>query len=152
VAERRLLSLASLEEILPEVRRLQKGHETVGQWSLAQICNHLAMAFSVVAAGPRVVESASATQEERDRHAGIRQRFFALERFPDGRDSPPPLVPGDGLDEHHEAEELASALARFSAAGGPFPAHPRIGPLSRDEWVWFHRMHAAHHLGFVVPR
>jgi hypothetical protein len=152
VAERRLLSFASLDEIMPEVTRLLQGHKTAGQWSLAQICNHLAMAFNSVAGGVPVGQEATSPDDERERHAGIRQSFLALDRFPDGRISPPRLVPGEGLDSYQEAASLADAVARFIAAEGRFPAHPRIGPLTKDEWVRFHCLHTAHHLGFVVPR
>ena len=38
---RRTLRFNSLDEVMPEVERLLKGHSTVGTWSLAQICRHL---------------------------------------------------------------------------------------------------------------
>ena len=83
--------------------------------------------------------------------AKIRAGFFAAERFPDGRQVPAPFDPKPGLDAAHEAQSLARAIERFRSATGPFPAHPIIGPLSRDEWLRFHTMHAEHHLGFAVP-
>ena len=43
--ERRALSFTSLAEVMPEVDRLFQGHRTVGNWSLGQICNHLAGAL-----------------------------------------------------------------------------------------------------------
>ena len=39
---RRAIQFESLDEIMPEVDRLLEGHTTVGNWSLAQICRHLA--------------------------------------------------------------------------------------------------------------
>jgi hypothetical protein len=31
---------------MPDVQRLLAGHRTVGRWSLAQICNHLAASIT----------------------------------------------------------------------------------------------------------
>ena len=39
---RRSLTFASLDEVMPDVDRLLRGHTTVGNWSLGQICGHLA--------------------------------------------------------------------------------------------------------------
>lgn len=42
-------------------------------------------------------------------------------------------------------------IARFAAFAEPLPAHPHLGPMTRDEWGRFHCLHCAHHLSFVVP-
>ena len=39
---RRTLSYGSFDEMMLDVERLLEGHTTVGNWSLAQICRHLA--------------------------------------------------------------------------------------------------------------
>ena len=39
---RRTLSYGNLDDIMPDVERLLDGHTTVGNWSLAQMCQHLA--------------------------------------------------------------------------------------------------------------
>jgi hypothetical protein len=43
--ERRTLRYESLDQVMPDVERLLEGHTTVGTWSLAQICRHLANAM-----------------------------------------------------------------------------------------------------------
>jgi hypothetical protein len=143
--QRRQLSFKSLDDVMPEVERLLKGHAVAGQWSLAQICNHLATTIRVTARP--AAEVGQATPEQ----AAMRTGFFAGGRFPEGRQSPAPFVPRPDLNAAEEAESLVSAIERFHSASGPFPAHPFIGPLSRDEWLRFHTMHAEHHLGFAVP-
>ena len=40
--ERRTLRFDRFDDIMPDVERLLAGHATVGAWSLAQICRHLA--------------------------------------------------------------------------------------------------------------
>ena len=39
---RRTLRYVSFDEVMPDVERLLAGHRTVGNWTLAQICQHLA--------------------------------------------------------------------------------------------------------------
>ncbi len=147
MAERRELSFADLGEAVAEVDRLLAGYVTVGRWSLGQICNHLGTAFRLQLDG-----NPGPTPVRRAREA-LRVRFFRMGRFPDGVEVPlPALLPGPGLDDLAEADALREAIARFLSAPGPFPPHPVLGPLTRDEWTRFHGMHAAHHLGFALPR
>ncbi len=143
---RRRLSFQALDEIMPEVQRLLKGHAVAGQWSLGQICNHLSGAIRLTAR-----PTSSAVPPATPEQAALKERFFAAGVFPDGRQSPPPFVPREDLDLAAEVASLASAIERFQGATGPYPSHPYLGPLSREEWLRFHCMHAAHHLGFSSP-
>ncbi|MES1213417.1 MAG: DUF1569 domain-containing protein [Singulisphaera sp.] len=145
MATRRPLEFQSLEEVMPDVERLLAGHGTAGQWSLAQICNHLAMALRSTARPPR--EMPAATPEQ----SVLKKRFFSQKAFPPGRPAPAPFVPRDDLDIDTEVAALADAIKLMLAADGPFPSHPYLGPLSREEWLRFHTMHAEHHLSFAVP-
>ncbi len=142
---RRQLRFASLDEVMPEVERLLAGHATVGAWSLGQILDHLAFALDRVARGPAASEPPTAEQQE------VHRRFFAGDRFPDGIELPSAFSPPPNDDPGAAAEALRAAIAAFAARTAPFPAHPRLGPLTGEEWVKLHRMHCAHHLGFVVP-
>jgi hypothetical protein len=145
MANQRQLSFQSLEDVMPEVERLIKGHALAGQWSLGQICSHLAGAIRLTARSPSTAHPATPEQ------AALKEQFFAAGVFPQGRSSPAHFVPADNLDLSAEVASLARAIEKFQNFTGPFPAHPYLGPLSRDEWVRFHAMHAAHHLGFAAP-
>src|SRR5689334_10556595 len=61
---RRPLSFAALEEVMPDVDRLMRGHTTVGHWSLGQICSHLAQAFRFTVDGfpPRLSRRGSSAR------------------------------------------------------------------------------------------
>jgi hypothetical protein len=145
MAERRTLSFASLDEVMPEVERLLAGHATTGRWSLGQICHHLAAAFRLIQEGDPGIRLEPLPE-------AVRRRFLRRERFPDGVEIPhPALRPPAGLDDRAGADALRAALARFAAAEDPFPPHPSLGPLTRDEWARFHCLHCGHHLGFAVP-
>jgi len=145
MSTRRELSFQDLNQVMPEVERLLTGHTELGQWSLAQICNHLSTTIRLTA------RAASNVPESTPEQTAIRQAFFAGGVFPAGRQAPAPFVPQPGLDASTEAHSLAESIKRFQAATGPYPAHPFLGPLTAAEWHRFHTMHAAHHLGFVAP-
>jgi hypothetical protein len=132
--------------VLPEVERLLAGHTTAGRWTLGQICNHLATAIRLTLDVP-----ARLTEQTREQDI-TRRRFFQQGRFPEGMEAPiPVLLPRSDLDARSEAEALRGAIDRLVSASGLLPAHPRLGPLTKEEWVRFHCMHCAHHLGFAEP-
>jgi hypothetical protein len=146
MAGRRDLTFASLDDVMPEVERLLAGHTTVGRWTLGQICNHLASALRLTLEAPP--SPAEPTREQRV----ARRLYFRSGRFPDGMEAPVRVLqPQPGLDAATETEALREAIARFASTTGPFPAHPVLGPLTREEWIRFHSLHCAHHLGFVRP-
>ena len=148
---RRSIAFVGLDEIMPEVDRLLGGHVRSGRWSLGQILHHLATAIKLIADGDHPPPGPLDPEMAR-RFEVRRRRFFSTGRFPEGVEVPiPALEPPLDADERAEAESLRSVLRRFQEAGGPFPAHPVLGPLSKEEWAAFHRLHCAHHLGFVRP-
>ncbi len=143
--ERRTLSFNSLEEVIPEVERLLAGHATVGEWSLGQILHHLATAI-------RVSRRGRPNPEARPVSEPFREQFFRSRRFPEGMQAPHPrLIPPTDADARVQLEELRTAITQWTLAPGPFPDHPLLGPLSKDEWSDFHCIHCAHHLSFAVP-
>jgi Protein of unknown function (DUF1569) len=147
MAERRTLEFTSLTDVMPEVERLLAGHITVGAWSLGQICHHLATAIRLTVDAP--IRRREATREQ----DVARRLFFRSDEFPEGMEAPiPALVPPPDRDAPTEADALRVEIHRFLAADGPLPAHPRLGPMTKDEWVRFHCMHCSHHLGFALPK
>ena len=140
MTSQRTLSVANLDQITTEVDRLLAGHVTVGEWSLGQICHHLALALH----GARRVGRCPRPPPSRRRCASdsLRQVF--------------PQAPGacghaaeSRSRRAEEAERLRRAIEHFKQSQGPYPAHPALGPLDREEWLRFHCMHAAHRLGFA---
>jgi hypothetical protein len=144
--ERRSVSFSSLEEVVSDVEKLLTGHATVGEWSLGQILYHLATAIRLSRRGrpdpvsPPVSES-------------LRHDFFYSHRFPEGMQAPHPrLLPPHDADARVQFEELRNAIVHWTKASGPFPAHPLLGAMNKDEWTEFHYIHCAHHLSFAIPR
>ncbi len=145
---RRSISFKTFDEIMPDVERLLDGHSTVGNWSLAQICCHLATVMR------RVVDLPASTPQDPSQWVGEEQKRQVLEsgHVPEGMPGPQEVIPSHTLGEREEAEGLRQAIAHYRASSGPVIAHRRFGPLTRDEWDRIQLIHVAHHLSFAVPR
>jgi hypothetical protein len=132
---------------MPDVERLLQGHSTVGNWSLAQICRHLATVMR------RVVDLPASAPRDPSRWVGEEQKrqFFESGTFAEGIPTSPSLVPADALNQREEAEELRQAIAHYKDSPGPVIPHILLGFLTREQWDRFHCIHAAHHFSFVVP-
>lgn len=148
MAERRTLSFARLDDILPDVERLLAGHATVGRWSLGQICNHLAATIrSSVEGFPT-----HAPWLLRRTVGPLAFRWIDRSgRLPPNVKAPVYLVPQPGLDARAEAEALRAAIARFQTLPGPVGEHPFFGPVTPAQWARIHCLHCAHHLSFARP-
>lgn len=144
---RRTLEFRSFDDVMPDVERLLAGHTTVGKWSLAQICRHLATVLR------RVVDLPASTPHDPSKVLGPEKKREVLETgiLPEQLPAPPEILPGEVLDERAEAEGLRQALAYYQASPGPVIPHRLFGPLSREEWDRLQRAHLAHHLSFAVP-
>jgi hypothetical protein len=145
---RRALTFASLDEVMPYVDRLLEGYTTVGNWSLAQICEHLARSINCTIDGfpvraPWIVRKTLGRL--------LLWRILRTGRFAEGMKAPAEYQPAGGGDERAAAEGLRAALRRFATHAGPLVEHPMGGWVSREVWVRFHCIHCAHHLSFAVP-
>ncbi len=144
---RRVLRYESFDEVMPDVERLLDGHRTVGNWTLAQICQHLAAVLR-----RHVDLPASTTFDPADRvPEEQKRRMLESGALPEGIGAPPGVLPEAPLDEREEAEGLREAIAYYRASPGPAIPHRVLGPLTREEWDWFELAHLAHHLSFAVP-
>lgn len=148
MAERRALTFATLDRVMPEVDRLLEGHETLGQWSLGQICNHLATAVTYSVDGFPMLAPWIVRKTIGAVHRG---QVLKTGRMAAGRKLPVKYQPRPGLDARAEAEALRATLQFYAANQDPLKLHPFFGRLTRDEWDRLHAIHCAHHLSFVLP-
>ena len=146
-AGRRPLQFQGIDEILSDVEQLQRGHATVGQWSLAQICRHLATVMR------RIVDLPATTPHDPSQFLGEDQKLAVLAsgQLPEGLPAPPDIIPSGPLNELEEVENLRAAIAYYQASNGPVIPHRLFGPLSKAEWDRLQCIHCAHHLSFAVP-
>src|SRR3954471_11810312 len=92
---RRTLRFDTLDDVMPDVERLLEGHATVGHWSLAQICRHLATAMR------RVVDLPASTPLDPSGWVSEEQKrqVLASGLLPEGVPGPPEIMPGKTLGE-----------------------------------------------------
>ena len=128
-----------------------------GRWSIAEILEHLTLAFRGNAAA---LEKALVSGELRVRRASLTQRFFArvvidLGYFP--RVNAPEMTrPSGSIPPEQSIAAIRSALdtldetlTRIAARFGdsvPVSNHPYFAGLTVREWRKFHWRHTAHHM------
>lgn len=147
VAERRELRFESLDRVMPEVDRLLEGHVTVGNWSLGQICNHLARTIQIALDPPRRMP----WPVRRLVGPLVLRHFLRRGSMPDGFKSPASLIPKPGLDARAEAEALRATIQVFQQSMPEMFDHAFFGKVRKADFARLQCIHCAHHLGFVLP-
>jgi hypothetical protein len=145
---RRQLRFESLDQVIPDVARLLRGHVTVGRWSLGQMLHHLELAIRLPM--ERVPFKFPWAVRRLFGPVALRLALW-LQFMPRGVRVKAAYLPPPGLDAEDEAERLANAIERFASFEGPFDEHPLLGRLTRSDWQRFHCLHCAHHLSFAIP-
>ncbi|HEV7299665.1 MAG TPA: DUF1569 domain-containing protein [Tepidisphaeraceae bacterium] len=149
--ERRPLQFTTLDDAVTDARHLfERGYDRAGKWNLAQVCDHLTKLMTMSRDGFG------------ETGFGWPLRLFGrlakplilrMKTMPKGLDGPAAFMPAANLaDDAAAAEALADAVRRILEPGATFHPSPLLGRLTRDQWISIHRVHAAHHLGFLVPR
>jgi hypothetical protein len=148
VTGRRSLRFSSYQDILDEVRK-SSGTPTrqLGNWSLGQICEHLAKGLDMA------IDGATFKPSLPIRLIGpwLKKRMIVRPMSP-GFTLPKnaaPLLP----DPTNTAEGLArleKAIARQQQTRERKP-NPVFGPMTAEEWDQLNFRHAEMHLSFIVP-
>ena len=148
---RRKVSYASYEQMLADVRKLAEGQTTtMGNWSLAQICKHLAAAFHGAIDGIAF----RAPWPMRVIAKLVMKRTFLTKALPAGFSIPKKaqhqFLPEDAAELAVAIEALEAAVERLKKEPKRVP-HPIFDQLSREEWDQFNLRHAELHMSFVKP-
>jgi hypothetical protein len=148
-SSRRKLRFESLSEILDECQRLRAGeHRTVGNWSFAQIMDHLAKGID------GVYDGYGFTAPWHFRLAGpVVKRWILTRAMRPGIQlsaRAAPLMPADDADLDASQERLRQALERIDREQPRHP-HPVFGRLTTEEVRLLTLRHSELHLGFVIP-
>ena len=148
-SERRNINFQSFDEALAEVDRLLANpYERLGNWDLAQACDHLAYSFEGSVRGfdfsaPRIVQALVGQYALRyvlkHRKAPFRPRV------------PKRLEPPSGKDPHACVARLKDSIKEFESHRGELAPHPFFGKITRDQWRQIHLFHCSHHLAFLHP-
>ncbi|MBI3410112.1 MAG: DUF1569 domain-containing protein [Planctomycetes bacterium] len=146
----RALEFKGFPEVVAELDRLhQSGYTKLGQWDLAQICNHLGYFIQASLDGPK------ATVPWILKFLFGRfvlRRILKQRRMKAGAPTPQKPLPAPGGDESAAVERLKHEIERFRNHHGELHASPFFGYLTPQEWSELHLIHCAHHLGFLSPK
>lgn len=147
---RRKLAFSSYDDVIAEIERLQRdGYQKLGQWSLGQICRHLSYYFRGSLERfdfrlPWVVRKLVGPP--------LLRRLLRKHEMRAGSRTIPASVPPGDTDEQTAAAEAKDLLARLKDFAGQLHPSPLFDQLTVDQWRTLHLMHAAHHLGFLIPK
>ncbi|QDV57409.1 DUF1569 domain-containing protein [Rosistilla oblonga] len=129
---------------------LQSGYERNGNWSLAQICNHMRMTIdSSIDGYPKWMAIGKPLRPL--------LRWLMLPKLlrgdsPAGIKTASTFVPAEDLSDAEEVALFTESVRRFQTHTGYLHPHPGFGKFDHASLEQFHACHAAHHLGFLAAR
>jgi hypothetical protein len=148
--EQRQLQFKDFAEVRAEVARLQHGgYQKLGQWDLAQVCDHLTYFIQGSLDGytfrvPWLLKVLFGRF--------VLRRILRKRRMKVGIPTPQKPLPPAGGDEAAAVERLKQMLDRLEAHQGELHSSPFFGYLTPQQWRDLHLIHCAHHLGFLTPK
>lgn len=149
-SSRREVHYASLDEFLHDAQRLAEGEaRTLGEWTYAQILQHLSVALtaSVVGfgfRGPWLLRTLIGPMVLRRILKNGMKPGFRL------KGAAQRLIPSDDVALPKALSKLRTAVERFQESS-TLAEHPVFGRLDRDQWTALHLRHAELHMSFVHP-
>ena len=150
----------SLRTIVERARRLAEAGAVQGcEWSLAQICDHLARGIGNTVEGS-VADGPSAwslrlTPWKRLKRWGFKRYMLLTGWFPRGVPAPESVRPADDIPLEEALTKLAAAVEAFeekcTRPDATWSEHTYLGRLNVRGWRRFHCIHADHHFSLVRP-
>lgn len=172
-AERRSLTIATLDDLAREVDRVEQaarpegeGLRVTGNWSAGQIMIHIARLIErsmdgfgalpvsehPIPAGLRAIAAKAQRAGDVAAERALRERVLAGPMVAGG---PSAALPGE-IDPpvqawtHDGAAHLRSVLGRIRAGHPMDKPSPTMGRLSQEEWKALNLRHAELHLSFII--
>ena len=155
----------SLTWIAHEARTLRDRGALQGKsWSLAQVCEHLALAVQRTAEPPDRDPNATVPANwwpnlgptQRLKRRIMKRALLTFGRFPEGVPAPKFVQPSPAADLDTALRALDDAAAAFDRKHAQPDAkwndHPLFGPMTGADWRRFHDVHAAHHFRILNKR
>jgi hypothetical protein len=145
----RRLEFRGFADALAEVDRLHRhGYQRAGQWDLAQVCDHLTYFLKGSLDGhtfrvPWLFKFLFGRM--------VLRRILKGRKMKSGVFTPQKPLPAPGGDEAAAVTRFRQVVQRLEDHKGELHASPFFGYLTPDQWRELHLIHAAHHLGFLVP-
>ncbi len=149
--QRRQLDFHAASEVIHEVERLRStGYKMLGNWNLAQICDHLSKTIEVglrphVSRMPWIIRKLAG---QRMINAWLKHRSMRP-----GAMTAPFLIPQEMSEQDDPAliERYLDHVREADSFLGPLPPYI-LGEISLENWKQLQWIHASHHLGFLIPK
>ena len=153
---RRTLNLTTLDEAVADAERLHAvGYEPAGKWDLAQVCGHLTAWLTYPLDGypplPLFLKPIFLALKNTVAQ-GILDKAIQTTTMRAGGSTAPQSMPAPGGDPAQAVEAYKTAVARWLSWNGTMHPSPLFGDQPKDKLTELHRVHAAHHLSFLVPK
>lgn len=79
-------------------------------------------------------------------------RILSTNQWPERVPTDTESLPVETGRDQTAVEEFRSAVNRLLNFNGPWKTSPLFGLLGKEQLIQLHRIHTAHHLGFLVPK
>ncbi len=148
--DQRKLRFGRFEAVTTDIQHLHEaGYMQLGDWNLAQICDHLTRFMRMSLEGfpfqfPWIVRRVLGPLV-------LKPLVLWTHWIPTGAKAPPVLMPHRTPQEQPAVQTMTEMLHRARNHPGEFHPSPLFGRLSNPQWRKVHLIHASHHLGFLVP-
>jgi hypothetical protein len=145
----RELKFSGYSDVLAEIGRLQgSGYEKSGQWSLGQICDHLAYFMEGELDGftfkvPFLVKLLFGRL--------VLRRILSTGKMKSGIRTPQDPLPAPTMPDDAGIARLEKIIGRLEVHQGEMHDSPFFGHLTPAQWKRLNLIHCAHHLGFLQP-
>jgi len=144
------LHFNSFDELLADLEKLHtSGWEKSGQWSLAQVCDHLARGMNCMLDGGMPYIPGPFRWIAR----AMVRRMVRKQKYPSLKVSAPKAMkPVPDITEAAAILDVQAAVARLQQlSGSTVYVHP-FGVLSMHDFHQMVLLHAAHHLAYLRPQ
>ena len=147
VEGRRSVRYESFEEFWDDANSLASSeYKLLGNWSLAQILEHLSMTMN------GSIDGFSMTMPAPVRWimSLLMKRKFTEVAIPAGFPTSKEMVAAEELPLDDALADLRKAIDRQNETSERV-MHPGFGKITTEEWTKFHLRHAEMHMSFVIP-
>ena len=143
----RHLEFETEDDVIAEVERLRKGCKQLGNWTLPQICYHVAMPMQFTPPEPADLQR---SEEQEAMKAGFVDYILTERKMKPEWKADGPWIPPEDAGEADVDAFLGALRTQRDYPHGRVMMGP-IGPVDIDEFRGVNLAHAAHHLSRLVP-
>jgi hypothetical protein len=155
IVARREIRFATLHDAVADAEQLlASGYVRAGTWSPGQCCGHLSNWLNYQIDGfpklPLLLKPVFWTVKN-TMATSILNKVIAKGTMPAGSSTAPESVPAADVNDAAMVQAYKLAVDRWLAHTGELYPSPLFGRQPREKWETLHRVHAAHHLSFLIP-